>query len=163
MNSVYLLLGGNIGNVLASFVRAKEHIRNHIGTIKKESPVYYTEPWGLKNTDMFYNQALLTETKLSPEHLLSSIQRIESRMGRKRRKGIIESRIIDIDILFYNNVVFNEKDLEIPHPRLHLRKFTLIPMTDLNPDLKHPVFDKTIHQLLEECDDELKVIKCQKI
>ena len=160
MNSVYLLLGANIGNALASFAKAKEYIEDYIGAIKAESSVYCSEPWGFESTDMFYNQALLTETKLSPEHLLSSIQRIESKMGRKRRKGIIESRIIDIDILFYNNLVFNEKDLEIPHPRLHLRKFTLIPMTDLDPDLNHPVFLKTINQLLEECDDKLKVFKC---
>ena len=163
MNSVYLLLGGNIGDVLASFAKAKEQIADHTGTIKAESTVYCTEPWGINSNNMFLNQAILVETKLSPKQLLSSIQAIELKMGRNRKKGIVESRIIDIDILFYNKLAFKNKDIEIPHPRMHLRRFALVPMTELNPDLIHPVFDKTIHQLLEECNDELAVFKIEKI
>ncbi len=161
MNSVYLLLGGNIGNVAANFEKAKELIGKHIGIIRDSSPVYCSEPWGFESKNMFYNQAILVETGLMPEELLSAVLFIESKIGRKRKKNVTESRIIDIDILFYNDRIINEKDLDIPHPRMHLRKFVLVPMSDINPGLKHPVFGKTIRQLLEACDDDNAVFPCQ--
>ncbi len=160
MNSVYLLLGGNIGNIAFNFEKAKELIGKHIGFISDRSPVYCTEPWGFESKNMFYNQAVLVETKLTPGNVLSSILFIESKLGRKRKKNVMD-RIIDIDILFYNDQVINEKDLDIPHPRMHLRKFMLVPMSDINPQLKHPVFGKTISQLIEACNDDNAVFPCQ--
>ncbi len=161
MNSVYLLLGGNIGNIAGNFNKAKGLLEKHIGKISDSSPVYCSEPWGFESKNMFYNQAIFVETKLMPKDLLSSILSIESKVGRKKKKNVMESRIIDIDILFYNNRIINEKDLNIPHPRMHLRKFALIPMSDLDPELKHPVFGKSIRQLLEACNDKHAVFPCQ--
>ena len=160
MNSAYLLLGGNIGKIHHSFSTAKQLIEDHVGTIKNASSVYCSEPWGFESKNMFYNQVILVETDLSPKELLSTILMIETKMGRKRKKDKIENRIIDIDIIFYNDVIIHEKDLEIPHPRMHLRKFTLVPMTDIAPGMKHPVFNKTVDQLLEECEDKLSVFPC---
>ncbi len=154
MNTVYLLLGGNIGNVPDTFSKTIELIKNHIGFITEASAVYYTEPWGFESDNLFYNQALAVKTKLAPRALLSAVLSIESMMGRRRQNPGYESRIIDIDILLYNGKVINEKGLEIPHPRMHLRRFALIPLVDIDPGLKHPVFDKTVYKLLEECDDK---------
>lgn len=160
MNFAYLLLGGNIGNVPKTFYKTFKFIRKNIGEIIEISPLYCSEPWGIESDNMFYNQAIIVETELTPRDLLSSILYIETKFGRKRTEGVIESRNIDIDILFYNDVVIQENDLYVPHPRLHLRKFALIPLADLNPGLKHPVFDKTIDQLLESCDDKNAVYPC---
>ncbi len=159
MASVYLLLGGNKGNVLETFEKAYGLISDNIGNIKEFSPVYCSEPWGFESDNMFYNQVIHIETNMSPLNLLSAILKIEFALGRKRKKGIIESRIIDIDILFYNDSIIREKALEIPHPRMHLRRFALVPMAYLAPELKHPVLGESIKQILETCTDNHKVYR----
>ena len=158
MNVAYLLLGGNIGNICDSFKIALEQISKDIGVIKDKSPVYYSEPWGFESNNMFHNQAISIETLLTPHELLSKLLLIEASIGRERKKIAFESRKIDLDILLYNNLIIKDKNLVIPHPRMHLRNFTLVPLSDIAPDIIHPVIEKTITQLLGSCEDKSKVI-----
>ncbi len=154
MNSVYLILGGNLGNKRKNLALALSMIRSEIGNIQKGSNIYETEPWGLKNVKTFVNQVIETNTLLTPLELLEKIHKIESSFGRIRDHGIrYHSRRMDIDILFYNQEVINLPELTIPHPRLHERNFVLMPLCELAAELIHPVFDKTIRQLKTECKD----------
>jgi 2-amino-4-hydroxy-6-hydroxymethyldihydropteridine diphosphokinase len=116
-----------------------------------ESPVYETPPWGYLDQPMFLNQVLHAQTKLSPNDLLLYLKSIENQMGRVEtfRYG---PRLIDIDILFYENWVVNSPHLSIPHPRLHERAFVLVPLVDLAPGLIHPTIGKTVQQILETVD-----------
>lgn len=155
MNSVYLILGGNLGNRRKNLVLALGMIRVEIGNILRGSNIYETEPWGLKNVKTFYNQVIEINTFLTPLELLEKINSIESSFGRGRNQHIrYQSRRMDIDILFYNKEVVNLPELTIPHPRLHERNFVLMPLCELAAELIHPVFDKTIRQLKAECKDD---------
>lgn len=154
MSLSYLLLGGNIDDRLFYINKAKEFINIEIGNIIKESGIYETEPWGFKSEQYFLNQVIFIETKLSPQKLLETINIIEQKLERKRTQNQYSSRTIDIDILFYDNLVINEKNLIIPHPKLQNRKFTLIPLNEINPVFNHPVLNKSIADLLKECTDK---------
>ncbi len=101
----------------------------------------------------------MVETRLNPAELLESLLKIESLLGRVRKVKCLESRPLDIDILFYNDQVIVSKILEIPHPRLHLRRFTLLPLVEIAPEMVHPVFGKTLYELLGICPDKLAVVK----
>lgn len=125
--------------------------------IVSASYIYKTEPWGNPNQPDFYNQAVLLSSDLDPERLLSRIHQIEEECGRKRLSERFTPRTIDIDILFYNNLILTTNDLKIPHPLLHRRLFVLIPMADIAPEFQHPVFGKTITELIKECDDETRI------
>ncbi len=153
-NRVYLLLGGNQGDVLENLSKAKKEIELYIGEIQCMSPIYKTEPWGLSADELFFNQVIYLETSCSPQSILVDILEIEKRLGRIRKKGKLDSRPIDIDILFYNDIVLQTPELTIPHPRLHLRNFTLVPLNDISPHLVHPVLQKTIQQLLKNTTDK---------
>jgi 2-amino-4-hydroxy-6-hydroxymethyldihydropteridine diphosphokinase len=155
-NQVYLLLGGNQGDVKKIFSQTLELIQSSVGKVKTLSPVYRSEPWGFEASESFLNQAILLETALDPEDLLKEILDIEMKMGRVRnhQNDKYTSRPIDIDILFYNDSIINSQDLIVPHPRLHLRNFTLIPLNDISPDFYHPVLKKTISDLLKICNDK---------
>lgn len=158
-NQVYLLLGGNQGDVGRAFSQTLELIRASVGSIKTLSPVYRSEPWGFEASESFLNQVVIVNTALDPEDLLKEILDIEKKMGRERddQSDRYSSRPIDIDILFYNDSIINSHDLVVPHPRLHLRNFTLIPLNDISPGFYHPVFKKTISDLVKTCDDKLGV------
>ena len=158
-NQVYLLLGGNQGDVGRAFSQTLELIRASVGSIKTLSPVYRSEPWGFEASESFLNQVVIVNTALDPEDLLKEILDIEKKMGRERddQSGRYSSRPIDIDILFYNDSIINSHDLVVPHPRLHQRNFTLIPLNDISPGFYHPVFKKTISDLVKTCDDKLGV------
>jgi len=158
-NQVYLLLGGNQGDVRSVFLQTLGLIRASVGTIKTLSPVYRSEPWGFETGESFLNQVVIVNTALDPEDLLKEILDIEKKMGRVRNdeNGKYSSRPIDIDILFYNDIIINSHDLIVPHPRLHLRNFTLVPLNDISPDFYHPVFKRTISDLVKTCDDKLGV------
>lgn len=157
MNTVYLLLGSNLGNRLLEISKAIVMIDKHVGKIIERSPLYETDSWGFKTSKKFINIALIVKTKKRPAKVLEKIQRIEQELGRKKTKKGYESRIIDIDIIFFNNEIINEEKLVIPHERAHERRFVLEPMNFLAPDYIHPVFNKNVGQLLENCMDELSV------
>lgn len=156
MNVVYLLLGANLGDRRRQLSHAIGEIKQHIGVVVKCSSVYETEAWGVDGQPSYFNQVLMVETALKPRELLASTQGIENRLGRTRTKKW-ESRVIDIDILFYNEQIIEEESLTIPHPLLHRRKFTLLPLTELTKELMHPVLRKTVGQLLLELEDPLEV------
>lgn len=152
-----ILLGGNIGDVRENFNRAKIKLSG-LGEIQKESSLYKTEAWGMEGVDPFLNQVLILKTDLQAEELLKNILTIERLMGRVRNEGdSYISRNIDIDILFINSLIFQFSNLEIPHPRLHLRKFTLAPLKELIPDFEHPILKRSILDLYKELNDSLTV------
>lgn len=158
MNVAYLLIGGNIGNRLQHLQSAADAINEHCGIIKDKSLVYETAAWGMKDQENFLNQGLMIVTNLSPEGLLSSILDIEQQLGRVRDKRY-GPRIIDIDILLFNDVVLDSSKLKIPHPELIHRRFALQCLNDIAYDKVHPVYKKTIQTLLQECTDNLRVDK----
>jgi 2-amino-4-hydroxy-6-hydroxymethyldihydropteridine diphosphokinase len=124
-----------------------------------ESSVYESEPWGFVSENAFLNQVLLYETMLTPCEILQTIKTIETENGRIHSKDGYSSRNLDIDILFYDNMVLNSADLTIPHSMLHRRRFTLLPLLEIAPNLVHPVFALNIKQLLEKCKDSGTVNK----
>jgi len=156
---IILLLGSNFGNRKKYLDQATDLIEKRIGKIILSSSVYETEPWGFIDSIFFLNQIICLESSPEPEILMSNLMQIELDMGRERTEQKYSSRFIDIDILFYEDRIVKLEDLEIPHPRLHLRKFTLIPLNELFQDLIHPEFGVSIKELLNACDDTLLVQK----
>ena len=156
MNRAYLLLGGNIGNRLARLKKAKQLLEKQIGKVIKYSRVYETASWGNTDQPDFLNQVLLIETKLTAEKIMEQILFIENIMGRVRSEKNA-SRIIDIDILFFNEDIVQTKNIIIPHPQIQNRNFVLYPLNELSPQLQHPVLKKTINELLLQCNDALAV------
>ena len=162
MSETYLLLGGNIGDTKAILNDAIKLIESLCGIVLKRSSVYKSEAWGFKSEQAFLNQVILIQTKLSPEVLLQTILSIEQQLGRLRNTNEgYSSRLIDIDILFYDNLIINKESLTIPHPLLHKRRFTLLPLNQIAKDYMHPIFIKSINELLLECNDKLIVHRCQ--
>lgn len=161
MNSAYLLLGSNLDDRHVMIHRAIIKIGDRIGQILQFSSLYESEPWGFSSEDRFLNQVVIVETMLSPARLLSEILGIEEDLGRKRTPGSkgYHSRTIDIDILFYNDLILREEQLNIPHPRIHERMFTLVPLCELNEDFIHPVSGKSMKQLKSECSDRVPVVE----
>jgi 2-amino-4-hydroxy-6-hydroxymethyldihydropteridine diphosphokinase len=157
MNETYLLIGGNLGNRQERMQEAVQLIAT-LGKLVRLSSVYETEAWGINDQPAFLNQVVLLQTELPAIKLMQSILLIEEQMGRKRKEKF-GPRIIDIDILFYNEDIVESADLVIPHPQLHLRRFTLEPMNEIAPGLIHPLFNKSISELLAECPDPLAVKK----
>ena len=158
MNQTYLLIGGNLGNRQKNLEKAKELIVANAGQVGKTSSLYETEAWGMRDQPAFLNQVLFLFTKLDPRQLLSTILDIEHQMGRERTQKF-GPRAIDIDILFYNEAIIDEPGLTIPHPQLHLRKFTLEPLHEIAPSFMHPLLNKSIADLLRDCPDPLAVKK----
>ncbi|UCG28939.1 MAG: 2-amino-4-hydroxy-6-hydroxymethyldihydropteridine diphosphokinase [Bacteroidales bacterium] len=153
MTGVYLLLGSNLGNRSENLDKAAFFIQSKIGRIKKNSSVYVTKPWGFEHPNYFLNQAMEIETDLEPKNLMSEILKIEEQIGRDQRSATYSARQIDIDIIFYGDMIINERFVTIPHPYMQKRKFVLIPLCELNPGMKHPVLNKSIRNLLDECRD----------
>jgi 2-amino-4-hydroxy-6-hydroxymethyldihydropteridine diphosphokinase len=157
MPFVYLGLGSNLGDRYKNLVDAIEQINKSIGEIMASSPVYETDPWGFNSCNYFLNQVISLETFLEPGQILGGIRAIEKRMGRKKTAGKFEDRNIDIDVLFYDDLVLSSEELKIPHPHLHERSFVLQPMFDLDKKKIHQVFHKSIAELLAECADQTKI------
>ena len=147
---IYLALGSNLGNRLENLNEAIAALSPQM-TVKAKSHVYETPPWGYEDQPLFLNQALKAQTYLAPEPLIKHIKRLEVALGRKEsfRNG---PRLIDIDLLFYDDLVLNTPTLTIPHPRLHERGFVLLPLMDIAPDLVHPVTQKTVRDMLASCN-----------
>lgn len=163
MEQVFLAIGTNIGDRKANLLEAINFINQEIGSVQMASSIYETAAWGLENQASFLNQVLLIKPQnkdWNPLILLAKCQQIEIKMGRVKFEEW-GPRLIDIDILFCDNLVLNEAVLSIPHQLLQERKFVLIPMAEIAPDLVHPVFQKTIQKLLEECADKL-LVSCIK-
>jgi len=156
-NNVLILLGSNKGNRMSLLKRATQHIEKRTGQVIKKSSVYETAPWGFQSVSNFLNQVLLIETTLRPLELLHQLLQIEVELGRNRNSNQYESREIDIDILFYDQIRFASKDLQIPHPKILDRKFTLVPLIEIAGDFIHPEYNETIANLARKCKDTLKV------
>ena len=157
MEKVYLCLGGNVGDTQQYLNQAISLISSRIGRVAAQSAVYQSEPWGFNAEQMFLNQAVMAETELKPEVVLESCLQFESELGRTRSGNGYEPRTIDIDIIFFGNQIIDTPDLKVPHPLMHQRNFVLQPLCEIAPNLVHPVFGKTMHQLLAECDDKSAV------
>lgn len=161
MNTVFLLTGGNLGNRFFNLKQAKKLLQKTCGSIVKESSIYKTAAWGFTEQPDFYNQALQLQTNFLPEPLMQALLSVEKNMGRERAIKM-GPRIIDIDILLMDDCVINTAIVKIPHPLLHERRFALTPLAEIAPDIIHPVFNKSIKQLLAECKDNLPVYKISK-
>ncbi len=153
--NLYLLTGSNLGDREDFLRQAHFAIEKKVGVILQASGLYQTAPWGIRDQPDFLNQALWVRTALSPFAVLNTVKQIEKQMGRMEvlRWG---ERIIDIDILFYGDLILESPTLTIPHPRLHERNFALAPLVEIAPDFTHPVLKKTVRVLLEESGDELE-------
>jgi 2-amino-4-hydroxy-6-hydroxymethyldihydropteridine diphosphokinase len=158
MHNCFILLGSNTGNSRQLLNKAIAAIEKQAGTVIQRSSVYRTEAWGFHSPDDFLNMVIQIKTRLSPDELLTQLLATEATLGRQRNgtKGY-SSRSIDIDILFYDEMILEQNHLTLPHPRLHLRRFTLVPMNEIAPEMTHPVFGKKMHELLDACNDKLAV------
>ncbi|MEO8885161.1 MAG: 2-amino-4-hydroxy-6-hydroxymethyldihydropteridine diphosphokinase [Mucilaginibacter sp.] len=158
MINVFLLLGSNLGDRNAYLQQAITAIENEVAAIIKKSSVYETQSWGKTNLPDYLNQVILLQTDLPAQTVLQKILSIEWAIGRVREEKW-GPRIIDIDILFYGDEVIDEPQLQVPHPELHKRRFTLDPLAEIAPDFVHPVLNKKIFQLKDELKDSLIVKK----
>jgi len=158
MGRAYLSLGSNLGDRMEALNRAMALISQRCGTIVTKSSVYETAAWGLADQPAFLNMAIEVDTPDLPVDLMAKLLAIETTMGRKRMEQW-GPRTIDIDILFYDDMVLELPKLTIPHPYLQDRRFVLAPMNEIAPGLIHPVFKNTISELLRLCPDKLAVIK----
>ncbi len=152
LTTIYLLLGSNLGDRVLLMQTAAARIAARVGELTKASDLYETAPWGGIEQPAFLNQVLEVRTELAPEEVLRLILEIEHEAGRVRyeRWG---ARHLDVDILYFGTTVMDTPRLTIPHPRLHERRFTLVPLTQIAPDFRHPVLEKTNAELLEICED----------
>lgn len=157
-NIAFLLIGGNTGDRDRFLMKAREEIVEQCGAVIQQSSIYQTAAWGIKDQPPFLNQVLCVETALSAEALLQTILSIEEKLGRKREVKY-GPRTIDIDILFFNEDVIHAPGLTVPHPQMQNRRFVLAPLAEIAPEAMHPVFKKTVAQLLAECPDALRVQK----
>jgi 2-amino-4-hydroxy-6-hydroxymethyldihydropteridine diphosphokinase len=156
MNISYLLIGGNQQDRVAGLATAREFIASAGGRILQASALYATAPWGKTDQPDFLNQALEVATRQDAPAWLLTLLGIEQKMGRRREEKY-GPRVIDIDILFFNNSIIRLPQLTIPHPEIQNRRFALAPLEEIAPDLIHPVLGLTIRELLAECTDPLAV------
>lgn len=154
--SVFLLLGANLGEREATLAKATDLISVRIAPVTLQSHLYETAPWGVTDQPAFLNQVISIKTVLTPEELLSQTLEIEKQLGRERRLRW-GARLIDIDMLYYSDLILDTENLHLPHPRLHQRRFTLVPLVEIAPDFVHPVLQKTNQELLNECTDDSQV------
>jgi len=158
MNTIFLLLGSNLGDRKLYLQQAIRHIEIEIAPVIQASAVYETQSWGKTDLPYYLNMVIMLKTELQAQTVLQTILNIELVMGRARDEKW-GARIIDIDILFYNAEVIHEPSLQVPHPELHNRRFTLEPLAEIAAEFIHPVLNKSILQLKNELDDSLIVKK----
>ena len=153
---VYLSLGTNLGNKEENLRTAMTLIEEQVGTITSQSALYASAPWGFDSENTFLNNAIAVETSLTPEELLSITQRIEHTLGRTHKSvnGQYSDRLIDIDILLYDDVVMHTPSLTLPHPLMHRRLFVLEPLSEIAPTMIHPLLQKEITTLCNELKAE---------
>lgn len=158
LNTIYILLGANLKSPITQLESAQTLLNEKLGKIKASSSIYESEAWGIEDQPIFYNQVLMMETSFSAVDSLLICQEIENDLGRTREKKW-GARLIDIDILYYNNEIIETESLKVPHPYLHLRNFTLVPLVEIAADYIHPLYQLTNKQLMINSKDNLKVIK----
>jgi 2-amino-4-hydroxy-6-hydroxymethyldihydropteridine diphosphokinase len=158
-NYAFLGLGTNLGDREAYLNKAIEFIRKSVGRIDSVSGIYETEPWGFQSENNFLNMVIKVHTDLKPAVLMKRLLLIEGQLGRIRDSRQYKSRTIDIDILLYSNLIINKSTLTVPHPLMQDRKFVLVPLCDIAPEMIHPVLKKTFATLLKECRDNRGVKK----
>ncbi len=159
MHKVFLLLGSNMGKRDEVLFHALRKIDRQIGKVALQSAIYETAAWGFEEQNSFYNCVLCVFTESSALEVLDKVLSIEQQIGRVRNETKWKERIIDIDILFYEDAIIEMDNLSIPHPYLHQRRFTLIPLQEIAPNIQHPVLKKSVQQLLIDCEDTLEVKK----
>jgi 2-amino-4-hydroxy-6-hydroxymethyldihydropteridine diphosphokinase len=149
-HTVYLALGSNVGDRLANLKQAIDSLTPQM-EVKAKSSVYETPPWGYEDQPKFLNQVVKAKTYLDPEPLLKHLKRLEVALGRQASfpNG---PRLIDMDILFYDELILSTSSLVIPHPRLQERGFVLLPLMELSPDLIHPLSKKSVRDMTAQCD-----------
>jgi len=151
-------MGSNLGDRFSALERAMELIREEAGEITAVSSVWETEPWGFDADEQFLNMVIVLQTTLEPKRFIQLFRSIEGRMGRKKSGGgKYESRVIDLDILFWDDRVISMPGLEVPHPKLHSRRFVLEPLLEVAPEVIHPVTGLTVAEMLQFCDDNSDV------
>ena len=157
--SVFVLLGSNLGDREHLVNQACEMMGERCGEIVAKSRLYESEPWGFQAEHWFLNQVVEMKTSLSPDVLMRQLLAIEKELGRDRtipHEGYV-SRPMDLDILYFGDKIIDTQMVKAPHPRLHQRRFTLLPLCDIAPNFVHPTLEKTNLQLLDECQDTGKV------
>jgi 2-amino-4-hydroxy-6-hydroxymethyldihydropteridine diphosphokinase len=160
MGIAYILSGSNQGDRAGYLQSAASYLRREAGKLLECSHIYESASWGFEHPTPFLNQAMKLETTLSPQELLQTLQRIESRLGRTHDGGDdYQARTMDLDILFFDDHVVDTDELVLPHPRMHLRRFALKPLAEIAGGFAHPVFNKTVLSMLEECSDDGVVMK----
>jgi 2-amino-4-hydroxy-6-hydroxymethyldihydropteridine diphosphokinase len=158
MKQTVLLLGSNLDNRLELLASARCLIIEQIGHAVAASSIYESDPWGYDSNNPFLNQALLIKTNFSPEKVLGICLSIEAQLGRTRNEnGAYTDRNIDIDILLYEELIISNETLEIPHPRMHQRRFCMEPLSEIAPNWLVPTFQKTTSQVLAICSDLSKI------
>ncbi len=158
MSIAYLLSGSNQGDRSRNLLDAISNINKMAGEIVECSPLFESPAWGFDHPSPFLNQAIKLKTSLEATALLQTLLLIESKCGRVRNStGQYEARTLDIDILFYDDIIIDTDGLVIPHPRVHLRRFALTPLSAIAPQLIHPVTGKSIQEMLLECQDDSTV------
>lgn len=163
MEKCYILFGSNMGDKDQIFAQACLLINNRCGRVVEVSSAYESEPWGFKAEEWFLNRVIVLETEMKPEPLLEALLEIERELGRVRHPEIqgYTSRTADLDILYYGNRIVLTDNLTIPHPRLHERRFALLPLCEVAPQLVHPAFNFTQTELLRRCHDFSEVRKIE--
>ena len=152
----YVLFGSNLGDKETVFTQACQLVNKKCGRVVKVSAAYESEPWGFEAEEWFLNRIIVVETELSPMDLLHQLLDIEKELGRVRHPEIqgYTSRTADLDLLYYGTRIIHTERLIVPHPRLHLRRFALMPLCEVASDFKHPIFKTTQKELLEQCPDD---------
>lgn len=162
LHTVYLCLGTNLGDKQSNLDLAIAHITDQCGEVKRESAVYKSPAWGYESKNEYFNQCLKIETHLTPNQLIDIMLLIEREMGRPDASITYADRMIDIDVLFFDDMVINKDKLVVPHARIAERRFVLAPMTELAPGLIHPLLGKTVKVLLDDCKDKGNVVRIPK-